>query len=145
MPISNELSDRNFVTKIARYHRVVDGVCVCVCVLCTCVYVCVYVCVGGGGEGLEVNLAAWLCLGFCRVLICLRYAVSNSIAVCCVKLHGRPHPHAHDNVCGRVWACMGVWVCERECTFMYVCVVCVCVRARMHICIYTYIRTNNVI
>lgn len=24
MPISNELSDRNFVTKIARYHRVVD-------------------------------------------------------------------------------------------------------------------------
>jgi hypothetical protein len=24
MPISNELTDRNFVTKIARYHRVVD-------------------------------------------------------------------------------------------------------------------------
>lgn len=24
MPISNELTERNFVTKIARYHRVVD-------------------------------------------------------------------------------------------------------------------------
>ena len=24
MPISNDLSDRSFVTKIARYHRVVD-------------------------------------------------------------------------------------------------------------------------
>jgi hypothetical protein len=47
MPISNELSDRNFVTKIARYHRVVDGVCACVCVrVCVCVCVCV--------EGLKV-------------------------------------------------------------------------------------------
>jgi len=43
MPISNELSDRNFVTKIARYHRVVDGVCACVCVrVCVCVCVCVW-------------------------------------------------------------------------------------------------------
>ena len=116
MPISNELSDRNFVTKIARYHRVVDGVCVYVSCVRVCTFVCMCVC--GGGEGLEVNLAAWLCLGFCRVLLCfavylyacgmlcqtpLRYAASNSMVVLTHMLMTMCV-----GVCGRVWACVCV-------------------------------------